>query len=108
MRHSNNLSHGVTGESNVRQVITYHTVLQEKATETQVITYHTLLQEKATETGNNLSHGVTGESNVRHNNNLSHGVTGESNGDNTVAYRRKHRVIIITYHTVLQEKATET
>ena len=61
-------------------------MLQEKATETHG-------KEKATE---NLSHGVTGESN-RDNNNLSHGVTGESNRD-----------IIITYHTVLQEKATET
>jgi len=34
-RHSNNLSHGVTGESNRDTIITYLTVLQEKATETQ-------------------------------------------------------------------------
>ena len=35
MRHSNNLSPVVTGESNRDIVITYHPLLQEKATETQ-------------------------------------------------------------------------
>ena len=81
VRHSNNLSHGVTGESNRDIGNNCVTRCYRRNNVRQVI--------------NNLSHGVTGESNVRHINNLSHVVTGESN------VRQ-----VITYHTVLQEKAT--